>query len=167
MALDLEEIIEVLESAVPNPSIGLPEELFLFITRITPIINVDLLIKDEQNQTLLTWRDDGYYPPGWHVPGGIIRYKETISERVKAVAKNELGAEVEFEYAPLAVNEVIHKSRKNRGHFISLLYQCHLITEPDEDLRCKDNPPKPNEWMWHSSCPSNIISVHEMYRQFI
>lgn len=165
--MELRKIIDILESSVQNPSKGLPEELFLFVTRITPIINVDLLIKNEQNHTLLTWRDDGYCPPGWHVPGGIVRYKETIAERVKAVAKNELGTEVEFNPAPLAINEVIHNTRKNRGHFISLLYQCRLVTQPDESLRCKSNSPNPNEWMWHSSCPADIISVHEMYRKFI
>lgn len=166
--MESRELIDILESSVQDPSKGLPEELFLFVSRITPLINVDILIKNEQNHTLLTWRDDGYYSPGWHVPGGIIRYKETITERVKAVAKNELGAEVEFNPAPLAINEVIHNTRKNRGHFISLLYQCRLMTEPDEMLRCNnDDSPKLNEWMWHGSCPANIIPVHEMYRRFI
>lgn len=165
--MELSKIIKKLESSVKNPSKGLPKELFLFVSRITPLINVDLLIKNEQNQTLLTWRDDGYWPPGWHVPGGIIRYKEKIAERIKAVAKNELGAEVEFNPAPLAINECIIKTRETRGHFISLLYQCKLATQPDENLRCESNSPKPNEWMWHSSCPANIIQVHEMYRKFI
>ena len=91
MSVELARIIDVLESSIQNPSEGLPEELFLFITWITPIINVDLLIKNEQNHTLLTWRDDGYWPAGWHVPGGIIRYKETIAQRIKVVAKTELG----------------------------------------------------------------------------
>ncbi len=126
------------------------------------------LIKNEQNHTLLTWRDDGYWPPGWHVPGGIIRYKETIAQRIKAVAKNELGAELEFNPAPLTMNEVILDNRKTRGHFISLLYQCSLVTQPAESLRCNNiNLSKPNEWLWHGSCPPNIISVHEMYRKFI
>lgn len=165
--MELTKIIDILESSIQDPSKGLPEELFLLVSRITPLINVDLLIKNEQNHTLLTWRDDGYYPPGWHVPGGIIRYKETIAERVKAVAKNELGSQVEFDSAPLAVNQVILNTRKTRGHFISLLYQCRLVTQPNESLMCKNNSPNPNEWMWHASCPTNIIPVHEMYRKFI
>ena len=156
-----------MESSIQNPSKGLPEELFLFLSRITPLINVDLLIKNEKNHTLLTWRDDGYGPSGWHIPGGIIRYKETMAERVKAVAKNELGAEVAFNLAPLAINEIIHNTRKIRGHFISLLYQCSLLTQPDENIRCKNNIANENEWMWHSSCPDNIIPFHEIYRNFI
>jgi len=122
--------------------------------------------KNEQNYTLLTWRDDGYYPPGWHIPGGIIRFKETIGSRVEAVARQELGAKVKFEPIPLAVNEVIHPTRQTRGHFISLLIKCSLVTPPDENLRYRGGAPRPNEWMWHSTCPENIIAVHEMYRQF-
>jgi colanic acid biosynthesis protein WcaH len=60
----------------------------------------------------LTWRDDGYCNPGWHIPGGIIRFKETIATRIKVVARYELGAEVDFDPVPLAINEVIHPSRK-------------------------------------------------------
>lgn len=165
--MELRKIIGVLESSIQNPTQGLPEELFLLMSRITPLINVDLLIKNDHNQTLLVWRDDGYYPPGWHVPGGIIRYKETIAERVVAVARNELGAEVEYGPEPLAINELIHDTRKNRGHFISFLYQCNLVTQPDENLKCKSDLPNQNEWMWHSYCPDNMISVHEIYRKFI
>lgn len=165
--MKLREIIDILESSIQNPLKGLPEELFLFVSRITPLINVDLLVKNEQNHTLLTWRNDAYYH-GWHIPGGIIRFKETIAERIKIVAKNELGAEVEFNPVQLAINESINKTRNTRGHFISLLYQCRLVTQPDEALRCKNIVlPNPNEWMWHGSCPANIIPQHEMYRKFV
>lgn len=165
--MELGELIEALESFVQEPSKGLPEELFFFASRITPLVNVDLLIKNEQKQTMLTWRDDAYYH-GWHIPGGIIRFKETIAERVQAVARNELGVEVEFNPVQLAINELINKTRDTRGHFISLLYGCTLVKQPDEKLRCKNfNSPNPNEWMWHSSCPDNIIPQHEVYRRFI
>ncbi len=166
--MELRDIIGLLESSVKDPTQGLPEELFLLTSRITPLINVDLLIKNDQNQTLLVWRDDGYYPPGWHIPGGIIRYKETIAERIIVVARNELGCEVHHDSEPLAINELIHYTRKNRGHFISFLYQCNLVTQPDENLKCKSDLPNQNEWMWHSCCPGNLISVHnEIYRKFI
>ena len=87
--------IDALENLVVDSRQGLPEDLFLFVTRLTPMINVDLLIRDGEGRTLLTWRDDGYdYSPGWHIPGGIIRYKECRGERVQAVAQKELGTSV-------------------------------------------------------------------------
>ncbi len=160
-------VIDWLESQIKNPSEGLPEDLFLFVTCITPMINVDLLIKNERNQTLLTWRDDGFYPAGWHVPGGIIRYKETLSDRIRAVAAGELGAEIEFKPEPLAINQVIHPSRRTRGHFISLLYECALTSALDQNRRYERGIPKPGEWAWHAQCPSDLIPVHAMYRKFI
>ena len=164
--MELKKIISTLESSIKNPSQGLPEDIFLFVSRITPLINVDLLIKNEQNYTLLTWRDDEYYTTGWHIPGGIVRFKETIADRINAVAKNEIGAKVVFKDKPLTIKEGFNNKNQNRGHFISLLYQCTLITQPKDNLKCDGNSPKKNEWMWHSTCPVNIIPVHEMYREF-
>ena len=62
--LELTKIIDKLESSIQNPSKGLPEEVFLFVSRVTPLINVDLLIKNERNQTLLTWRADNFLLDG-------------------------------------------------------------------------------------------------------
>ncbi|OGW08211.1 MAG: hypothetical protein A2W77_07965 [Nitrospinae bacterium RIFCSPLOWO2_12_39_16] len=165
--LQIKELLESVEALIADPNKGLPEDIFLFVSRITPLINVDLLIKDDKNGTLLTWRDDGYCAAGWHIPGGIIRYKETMAARIEAVAKNELGTSVEFDPTPIAINEIIHPSRNNRGHFISLLIRCSLTTPPEEDLRFKGRNPMPDEWMWHKCCPDNIIPVHEIYRKFI
>lgn len=165
--MNLINMIDNLEASIPDPMTGLPDDMFLFVSRITPMINVDLLIKNEYDHTLLTWRDDGYYPPGWHVPGGIIRYKEAFADRIRAVARNELGTEVDFNPAPLAINEVIHGQRKNRGHFISLLYRCRLVSPLDEILKCHFHSPKPGEWKWHNGCPDNILKVHEMYKGFM
>jgi colanic acid biosynthesis protein WcaH len=165
--LEIKKIIDSLESFIKNPSEGLPSDVFLFISRITPIINVDLLIKNEQNQTLLTWRDDGYWVPGWHIPGGIIRYKETVSARIHAVAASELGAKIGFKEYPLTINEVIHPTRRVRGHFISLLFECTLMSSLDKNLSYEKGIPKPGQWAWHMKCPDNIIPVHEMYRKFI
>ena len=69
MANMLQEVRRTFE----DPRDGLPEELFLFISELTPMINVDLLITNHQRETLLTWREDEFYGPGWHVPGGFIR----------------------------------------------------------------------------------------------
>ncbi|MBF0442234.1 MAG: NUDIX hydrolase [Oligoflexales bacterium] len=165
--MEIGQIIKLLEPLVPAPQKGLPEELFLFITKITPMINVDLLIKNDLNHTLLTWRDDGLWPAGWHIPGGIIRFKESSFDRLKEVAATELGTTVDFEKSPIAVNEVIEPCRMVRGHFISLLYKCKLTGNLDEIRRYESGKPKPGEWAWFDKCPENILEVHEMYREYI
>jgi len=74
--------IDGIKAGIGDPRQGLPEELFLFVSELTPMINVDLLIKNDRNETLLTWRADNFYGPGWHIPGGIIRFKESASSRI-------------------------------------------------------------------------------------
>lgn len=154
--------IQALEACIENAEHGLPEDIFLFATRITPMVNVDLLIQNESEQTLLTWRDDGYFSPGWHVPGGIIRYKETIESRLHAVAQIELGTDVDILSGPLAIHEVIQPTWKDRAHFISLLYACQLRTPPDPSRACSGMP-FPGCWKWHDSPPADLIPVHHMY----
>jgi colanic acid biosynthesis protein WcaH len=165
--LKVRKAIDLLEASIGNPSEGLREDVFLFVSRVTPLINVDLLIKDERHRTLLTWREDAFHVPGWHVPGGIVRYKETLADRIAAVARGELGTRVRFEKQPLAINEIIDRSRADRGHFISLLFECALISPADPGLICRGSSPRSGQWAWHAGCPAKLISVHEIYRPFI
>jgi colanic acid biosynthesis protein WcaH len=74
---ELRCLISQLESFVTASQQGLPEPVFLLISRLTPLLGVDLLIQDALGHTLLTWRHDAHYGPGWHVPGGILRYKKS------------------------------------------------------------------------------------------
>ena len=163
----MSDAIRTLEGRIKDASQGLSEDVFLFATRITPMVNVDLLIQDDRGRTLLTWRDDGYYPAGWHFPGGIIRFKETFAQRIHAVALDELGTDVDFQPTPLALNEVIHPTWTNRAHFVSPLYACTLRTVPDPERALRKNAPRPGEWAWHETCPKNLIAVHDMYRPFM
>jgi ADP-ribose pyrophosphatase YjhB (NUDIX family) len=164
--MDVHRAIATLESSTGNPGQGLPEDIFRFISRITPLINVDLLIQDDAGGTLLTWRDDEYFGAGWHVPGGIIRYKEVAADRVRACAREELGTEVGFDPVPILVSETI-RDRKDRGHFISLLYRCKLLAPPDERRRTQLDPPQRGQWMWHHRCPSNLLVVQSRYRPLL
>jgi ADP-ribose pyrophosphatase YjhB (NUDIX family) len=164
--MTLPEAIRLLDEISGDPTSGLPEELFLFISRMTPLVNVDLLIQNN-GRTLLTWRSDEHYGSGWHIPGGIIRYKETAHQRLREVARQELGAtEIDFGQSPIAVVESIAPER-NRGHFISLLYRCQLNSPPDPRLQAITDPPAAGAWCWHTGPPPDLLEVHNMYRRFI
>ncbi len=161
------DAIATLKAAADSVLHGLPEEIFLMVSSLTPMINVDLLIRDEAGRNLLTWRHDAFYGPGWHIPGGIIRFKERASSRIGAVAATELGASVRFEPTPLCINEMFNPSRDVRGHFISLLYACTLTSAPDENRRSNDAHPQHGQWAWHVGAPEALIKVHEIYRPFL
>ena len=163
--MNIHEAIKFLDKQISDPSLGLPEELFLFISRIIPMVNVDLLIKDEDGRTLLSWRDDQYVGTGWHLPGGIVRFKEKLETRLLKVAEKEIGTVVEFDPVPIAINQIIC-SHNTRGHFISILYRCFLPSKfipQNTGLTNKDK----GYLMWHDFCPVNLIKVHEIYRNYI
>ncbi|MCB1916284.1 MAG: NUDIX domain-containing protein [Rhodocyclaceae bacterium] len=163
----MKAMIDALAEQVPEPADGLPEELFLWVSSLTPMVNVDLMIHDAEGRALLTWRHDRFYGPGWHVPGGIIRFKERTASRIAAVAAHELGARVRCTRQPVAIHEVMHPNRRVRGHFISLLYACRLVTPPDASRRHRIASPRPGDWAWHRLCPPDLIPVHEIYRDYI
>jgi len=165
LTTELMQAVRVLDSVVGDPSQGLPEEAFLLLSRMTPLVNVDLVIQDQARKILLTWRDDQFDGPGWHVPGGIIRFKETAAHRIKEVARIELVAEIAFEPTPIAVHEFVHPSRKSRGHFISLLYRCTLLTAPDPGRQCVSGKPVAGQWQWHAACPQDIIEAQRHYAE--
>ena len=158
--------IKFIEKNIKNPKKGLPEDFFLFISRVTPLVCVDLLIKNKKNQTLLTWRKKGEKSPaGWHVPGGIIRFKEKIFDRIKKVAKNELNAKVVFGTKPIAINE-INLNQKNRSHVISFLFLCNLKKKLSNDLKFINKNPKVGQWSWFNKVPKELIPPHRIYKNF-
>ena len=164
--LETDAAIARLTEVVPDPGTGLPENVFHYISRTTPLVNVDLLIKDEKGRTLLSWRNDRHTGTGWHVPGGILRFKETFEERVAKVAETEIGCEVRFQPSPIALHQVILRDRDIRGHFISLLYKCFVPGEfepPNIGL----SPEDPGFLAWHERCPENLLQIQDMYRKFI
>jgi 8-oxo-dGTP diphosphatase len=156
------KIFEI-EKLLTNPKKGLPEDFFLFLTRVTPMVNVDLCIKDKKKGILLTWREKGEKTKaGWHFPGGIIRYKERKITRVQKVAQNELNAKVKINLRPLMVNEII-LNQKNRSHFISFLYKCNLITSP-KISEYRKGPVLRGMYKWFKKCPKNLIQTHKIYK---
>ncbi|MBI2053930.1 MAG: NUDIX hydrolase [Candidatus Staskawiczbacteria bacterium] len=162
--MDTKEAIKFLDKQIKNPSQGLPEEIFLFASKIVPMVNVDLLIKDENGRTLLAWREDELYN-GWHLPGGIIRFKEKMETRLKKVSKSEIGVMVKFDTVPIAINQIMWK-KNIRGHFISILYKCFLSNSfipKNKGLSNKD----PGYLAWHDYCPKDLLKVQKIYKKYI
>jgi len=164
--MNIADAVAYLVKQVPNPAAGLPEDVFFYISRTTPLVNVDLLIRDERGRTLLAWRNDQLAGVGWHVPGGIVRFKETLETRVRKVAETELGAAVTIEPHPIALHQLMQPVREIRGHFISLLYRCHLPPGfvPENKGRAVEDP---GYLRWHDRCPENLLGCQEMYRPYI
>ena len=102
---------------------GLGKPLFEAISGMVPNVNVDLLCYDKKNRFALVYREDKFYGPGWHIPGGVLRFKENLESRLVLTAKNELNID-KLEYiSRVNVAEIFATDRDIRGHFISFLYK--------------------------------------------
>ncbi len=162
----LQDALAIVEAAIDDPREGLPLEVFQFMTRITPSVNVDLLIRDPDGRTLLAWRSDEWAGTGWHIPGGILRYKETLETRLAEVVRIEIGRPLRIREAPIAITQ-ISKKHQTRGHFVSVLYEC-LSDEKFEPDNGEKRRSDAGFLAWHETCPSNLIESHDVvYRQYI
>lgn len=151
------------EEVLKHAHIGLPDDVFSFIASSTPMVNVDLLIIDNAKRILLAWRRDAQHV-GWHIPGGIIRFKETFSDRIHKTALHELGSDVTFDPHPLKISEIIMPYQR-RGHFISFLYRCFLPENyqlPDYGDHKQDN----GCLRWHSVLPP-LVEGQKCYESFV
>lgn len=162
------EAVSLLERRIEDPTKGLPEEVFRLVSGLVPMVNVDLLIRNDRGEILLTWRQDGIFRPGWHIPGGIVRFKESMADRVHAVARKELGVRLSFNPMPMAMAEVVATRRRVRGHFISFLYACSLRSFLPEERRFKEGRPQSGEWAWHAGCPRDVLAIQrQIYGDFL
>ena len=165
--MDINAACRFLDEQIPDKTTGLPDEIFYFISRVTPLVNTDLLIKNKKGQILLAWRDDQYCGKGWHVPGSIVRFKEKLEHRIMETARKELGTiDIIYDITPLTIHEIIIPELENRAHFISFLYRCSFKNDFTilNNGRSANNP---GYLAWHDTCPSNLIAMQEPYRKFI
>ena len=163
--MELKKLFEEVDTYIEDPTEGLPEEVFIFLTQNTPMVNVDLVIRDDKGRILLSWRDDEFCGRGWHIPGGIVRLKETFEERIQKTAIKEIGCEVKFEKEPVEVRSIIHKEQKTRGHFVTFVYECRIPDGFEIDQRGKE-PGEAGYLKWHEEFPEDMIEVHDFYRKY-
>lgn len=161
----LTQLLDEALGQIGDPARGLPDPAFAFALEIVPMINVDLLVRDDRGRTLLAWREDAF-GRGWHIPGGIIRRDETFADRIRAVADGELGLDVEHEAQPSFVLDV--GRRYGRGHFVSLLFHC----TPKSSFRRPglfgdEKLPLPEQLAWFAGAPVDLYPVHREYPAWI
>ncbi|MBI96358.1 NUDIX hydrolase [bacterium] len=147
---------------------GLPTHLFEYVSSITPMINVDLLVHDPIHGIMLSWRNDKYYGPGWHIPGGIIRFKENVITRLRKVAILELNTDSLNNFQLECINQIMNPSRDVRGHFISFLYSAKAVKELISNEFVLNQDDTINDYSsgtkkWHKTIPDNLIKQHRRY----
>lgn len=176
MLSEVKKQLQLLKKAVKksgiNPKSGIGEDLFLFVSSLTPIVNVDLLVYNSKGQFLLSFRDDRHCGKGWHIPGGCIRLRETIDDRIKKVAYTELHLDnIIYEKQPFKIFEILCNEEREiecqdeRSHFITLVYKCYA-----PDSYQINNVMKENEagfLKWFDKLPDDLLDIQQCYKEIL
>lgn len=147
---------------------GMHQNLFLLISGLIPLPNVDLLLTNEKGQLLLTWRKDMWFQSGWHIPGGCLHYGESFEHCVRETAKRELSVELCNVVGPVATKNVIRgvvigtTFPRERGHNVAMLFRCSVPSDwkPDNGIKSPDD----NGYMcWFDKIPDDFLEIQHVY----
>jgi ADP-ribose pyrophosphatase YjhB (NUDIX family) len=96
----------------------------------------------------------------------VVRFQETLAERVRKTALQELGCEVVLTATTPEIVEFIRPDGpRERSHFVTFLYHCKLPAGLETPPR---NPPcgEAGHLAFHDAFPETMIPVHRVYRRF-
>lgn len=79
----------------------LAADKFRSIIELTPLVSIDLVVKNAQGKYLLGLRTNRPAKNFWFVPGGRIQKNESLAAAFKRLTKQELGKELSIEHARL------------------------------------------------------------------
>lgn len=128
----------------------LSDDDYDFIYSRVPRICVDLLVKNGKGEVLLTQRTIEPYLNHWHFPGGRIKFKESISDAVKRIAKGELGIELDNIGEVKGTCEFPDEIQKEQQrHSISIVHE--IVLPDDITLAAQD------KYKWVSEIPEPTI----------
>jgi ADP-ribose pyrophosphatase YjhB (NUDIX family) len=80
-------------------AVRLPREEFARVVRLTPLVSIDLVVRNAASETLVGWRRNRPARDSWFVPGGRIGKDERIAVAFARLAREELDADLRFEQA--------------------------------------------------------------------
>lgn len=172
VASTIDKLKDEMQAANIKPECGLGMEMFLFSSTLMPVVNVDLLVTNTNHEVLLAWRDDPHAGTGWHIPGGCVRFKEKLTDRVQKTAIAELGVEVFCQPEPIRVFEIFLDDyregladQNERTHFITLVFACKMKNESGPLEREKNFYEGRQGYLkWFTELPENLLNVQQCYK---
>jgi colanic acid biosynthesis protein WcaH len=67
---------------------------FLHIVDATPLVSIDLIVRNERGEILLGRRANRPAQGMWFVPGGRIRKNELVNDALQRISQRELGLKI-------------------------------------------------------------------------
>jgi len=109
----------------------LDRETLLEVVRYTPLVSVDLIVRNSKGQVLVGLRSNEPAKGMWFVPGGRICKDERIVQAIARVSLDELGVDLSAEASLLGVYEHLYDTNFAGApdvgtHYVVLAYQAGL-----------------------------------------
>jgi len=115
----------------------LDKETFSTVIESTPLVSIDLVVKNKHGQALLGERLNKPAKGNWFVPGGRILKDESMADAFKRLTKEELGQAFSINQAEL-LGPFDHFYSDNvfgdefSTHYVAIAYVLTLDTDLEE-----------------------------------
>lgn len=107
-------------------------ESFLEVIESTPLVSIDIILKNLSGEYLLGKRTNRPAQGFWFVPGGRIRKNETLQAAMSRISLTELGIEILIEHCNLigAFDHIYTDNFQGKSgintHYVALGYNVDL-----------------------------------------
>lgn len=107
-------------------------EKFLEIVDSTPLVSIDIILKNASGEVLLGHRTNRPAQGYWFVPGGRIRKNETLRAALARISLVELGFEIAIEHTRLLgaydhiYEDNFHGVAGINTHYVALAHEFEL-----------------------------------------
>jgi colanic acid biosynthesis protein WcaH len=139
----------------------LDDNAFLRVIEATPLVSIDLLIRNQRGQVLLGKRSNRPALGCWFVPGGRIRKNETVNAALRRISAGELGIVIEEAKLVGAFDHIYPDNFAGEPgintHYVVLAFETHL--QAGEQVR-PDAQHSDLRW-WDVEEARSSMDVHE------
>jgi len=140
----------------------LERSAFLEVVRNSPLVSVDLIVRDEQGAVLVGLRNNRPAKDWWFVPGGRICKDERIAAAIERVAHEELGLETAAADARLiGVHEHLYDDNVGEvpgfgTHYVVLAHELRV-----ERARVRPDPAQHRQYRWLT--PAQLVAAPDVH----
>jgi len=126
----------------------LTENIFKSIVKNTPLVSIDLIVRNKSNEILIGKRVNRPACGYWFVPGGRIRKDENMESAFLRLTNNELGLDISMSHGQfLGPFEHFYEDNFSNDnfstHYIVLAFELSL------DVNLEDLPPQQHsQYRW-------------------
>jgi colanic acid biosynthesis protein WcaH len=147
----------------------IPTDIFMQIVRHAPLISIDLILYNENNEILLGWRNNQPAKDYWFVPGGRIYKNETLREAFSRIMSSETGLSMDMDQAKFhGLYEHLYPEQNFMNepgvgtHYIVLAFDIHLTGEISQLPLTQHSDYK---WLAISELPDDVL-VHQYTKNY-